>query len=58
MQQLTFIPLDSLVNKKFGIKDNDKVYVSPAVFELIARAETDEELTKIIRHLDFMEIVN
>jgi len=52
MQQLEFVPNELLVDKKFGIKDDDKVYVSPAVFQLITQAESDAELTKIIRHLD------
>jgi hypothetical protein len=56
MKDLTFIANDSLVNEKFGVVDDDKVYVSPAVFQLITQAESDDELTKIIRYLDVVTL--
>lgn len=49
---MKFLPSDKLINEKFALVDKDTSYVSPAIYDLIIHAETDEELSHILKYVD------
>lgn len=52
MKKLTFISKDNLAGTNFAIQEDEKVYVSPAIYKLLVEAEDDYEVTHLLKNLE------
>jgi len=52
MKNLIFVSEEGLTGINFAIQKDEKVYVSPAIYKLLDKAEDDYEVTHLLRNLE------